>query len=58
MKDFAKIAKLLYKLTRKKQKWEYKIKQKKLFKALKKMFTRELILVASDLDKKTLGLRH
>jgi len=52
VKNFAKIAKPLHKLTKKKQKWEWEIRQKKLFKMLKKRFTIELILVASDLDKR------
>ena len=39
-------------MTKKEQKWEWKIRQKKVFKALKKRFTTELILVASNLDKK------
>jgi len=52
VKIFAKIAKPLHKLTKKKQKWEWEIRQKKLFKMLKKRFTIELILVASDLDKR------
>ena len=52
VENFAKIAKPLHKLTKKKQKWEWEIRQKKLFKILKKRFTTELILVASDLDKR------
>jgi len=32
-----KIARLLHKLTRKEQKWEWEIRQEKLFKALKKL---------------------
>ena len=52
VKDFAKIARLLHELNRKEQKWKQKIKQKKSFKALKKMFTTKLILVAPNLNKK------
>ena len=52
VKDFAKIARLLHELNRKEQKWKQKIRQKKSFKALKKMFTTKLILVAPNLDKK------
>ena len=52
VENFAKIAKPLHKLTKKKQKWEWEIRQKKLFKMLKKRFTIEIILVASDLDKR------
>ena len=51
IKDFAKIARLLYKLTKKKQKQKQEIRQKKLFEALKKKFTIKPILVAPDLDK-------
>ena len=47
-----KIVKPLHELIRKKQKWEWGIRQKKLFKALKKRFTMELVLVAPDLDRK------
>jgi len=36
VKDFAKIVRLLHKLTRKKQKWKWKIRQEKLFEMLKK----------------------
>jgi len=52
VKNFAKIVRLLHELTRKKQKWEWRIRQEKLFEVLKKRFTIEPILVALDLDKK------
>jgi len=52
VKDFAKIAKLLHELTKKEQKWEWRIRQEKSFEVLKKKFTTEPILVALDLDKK------
>ena len=52
VKDFSKIARLLHKLTRKEQKWEWGIRQEKSFEVLKKWFTREPILVAPDLDRK------
>ena len=52
VKDFAKIARPLYELTKKEQKWEWEIRQKKLFEILKKRFTTEPILVALDLSKK------
>ena len=52
MKDFAKIARPLYELTKKEQKWKWEIRQKKLFEILKKRFTTEPILIASDLSKK------
>jgi len=51
IKYFAKIARLLHKLTKKEQKWEWEIRQEKSFEALKKRFTIESILVAPDLDK-------
>jgi len=46
------MAKPLHKLIRKKQKWEWGIRQEKAFKVLKKWLTTGLILVAPDLDKK------
>ena len=52
IKDFAKITRLLYELTRKEQKWEQKIRQKKSFEELKKRFTIKLMLVVPDLDRK------
>jgi len=52
IKDFAKIARPLHKLTRKKQKWGWEIKQEKLFEVLKERSTTEPILVVPDLDKK------
>ena len=39
-------------LTRKEQRWEWEIRQEKSFEILKKRFITELILVASDLNKK------
>jgi len=39
-------------LTRKKQKWEWEIRQEKSFEALKDRFTIKPILVAPDLDRK------
>jgi len=52
IEGFAKIVRLLHELTRKKQKWDWGIRQEKSFKILKKQFTTEPILVAPDLDKK------
>ena len=52
LEEFVKITRLLYELTRKKQKWEWGNKQKKSFKALKKKFTMEPILVVLDLNRK------
>ena len=51
VKNFAKIARLLHKLMKKEQKWEWKIRQKKAFEALKKRFITEPILVVPDFDK-------
>jgi len=52
IKGFTKVVRLLHELMRKKQKWDWGIRQEKAFKALNKWFTTELILVALDLDKK------
>ena len=46
------IARPLYDMVKKDQKWEWTEKQKKVFKELKKQFIRELVLVVLDLDKK------
>ena len=46
------IARLLYDLVKNNQKWNWTEKQEKAFKKLKKRFTKELVLAASDLDKK------
>jgi len=39
-------------LVKKDQRWNYIKKQEKIFKNLKKRFTKEVVLAASDLDKK------
>ena len=52
VRDFVKIARLLHELTKKKSKWKQEIRQKKLFKVLKKRFITKPILVVLDLDKK------
>ena len=52
VKDFAKLAKLLHKLVRKDEKWNWGEEQKTVFKKLKMIFTMRLVLVASNLDKK------
>jgi len=52
VKDFAKIAKLLHKMTRKDVKWNWKEKQQKEFKELKERFITKPVLVTPDLDKK------
>jgi len=52
VKDFAKIAKLLHKMTRKDVKWNWKEKQQKEFEELKERFITKPVLVTPDLDKK------
>ena len=51
-KDFVFIVRLLHDLVKKNQKWDWTEKQKKVFKELKERFTKELVLVVLDLDKK------
>ena len=51
VKDFAKIARPLHKMTRKENKWSWGEKQQKAFEELKERFTTEPVLVTSDLDK-------
>ena len=51
MKDFARIAKLLHKLVRKNEKWNWREEQEKAFKELKKVFTTQLVLVAPDMNR-------
>jgi len=51
VKDFAKIAKPLYQLVRKDEKWKWEEEQKKAFTKLKKIFMTEPVLVVPDLDK-------
>ena len=51
VKDFAKLARPLNNLTRKKEKWKWGEKQQKAFKQLKMVFMSQPLLVASDLDK-------
>ena len=46
------IARSLYDLVRKDQKWDWTERQEKAFKKLKKQFIKELVLVMPDLDKK------
>ena len=52
MKNFARIVRLLYELTKKEQKQKWGIRQEKSFEILKKRFTTKPILVALDLDKR------
>ena len=51
VKDFVKIARLLYEMTRKETKQSQEEKQQKVFEELKERFTTELVLVTSDLDR-------
>ena len=51
VKDFTKIAKPLYEITRKETKWSWRERQQKVFEELKKRFTMEPVLVTPDLDK-------
>jgi len=52
IQDFAAIARPLHNMVKKDQKWEWIEKQKRVFGKLKEKFTKELVLVALDLDKK------
>jgi len=52
VKNFIRIAKLLYKIIRKDMKWNWRERQQKVFEKLKKRFTMEPVLVIPDLDKK------
>ena len=51
IKDFARIAALLYVLVRKKQKWKWKKEQEEAFKRLKAVFTTEPVLAIPDIDR-------
>jgi len=51
VKDFAKIAKLLHKMTRKEIKWSWGEKQQKAFEKLKERFMMEPVLVIPNLDR-------
>ena len=46
------IIRLLHNLVKKDQKWAWTEKQEKVFKELKKKFTKEPVLAASNLNKK------
>ena len=52
IEGFVSIARLLYDIVRKDQKWDWTEKQKKVFRELKKRFIKEPVLTALDLDKK------
>ena len=51
VKDFAKVALPMNKLTRKDEKWKWKGEQQKAFEQLKEIFTSRPMLVTPDLDK-------
>jgi len=51
VKDFAKVALPMNKLTRKDEKWKWEKEQQKAFEQLKEIFTSRPILVIPDLDK-------
>jgi len=51
VKDFAKVALPLNKLTRKDEKWKWKEDQQKAFRQLKDVFTMRPVLAIPDLDK-------
>ena len=51
VKDFAKIVRPLYEMTRKENKWSWGERQQKVFEELKERFTTEPVLVTLDLDK-------
>ena len=52
IKDFTIIARLLYDMVKKDQKWKWKERQEEAFKKLNKRFTKEPVLAVPDLDKK------
>jgi len=52
IEGFASIARPLYDMVKKDQKWNWTEKQEKAFRELKEKFTKEPVLAALDLDKK------
>jgi len=52
IEGFASIARPLHDMMKNDQKWDWTEKQEKVFRKLKERFTKELVLVAPDLDKK------
>ena len=52
IEGFASIARLLHNIVKKDQKWDWTEKQEKTFRELNEKFTKKLVLVALDLDKK------
>ena len=53
IEGFASIARPLYDMVKKDQKWDWTERQKKAFGELKERFTKEPVLAAPDLDKKS-----
>jgi len=52
IEGFATMARPLHDLVKKDKKWDWTERQEKAFKKLKERFTKELVLVAPDIDKK------
>ena len=52
VKDFVEIARPMYRLVRKQERWNWGSEQEEAFRRLKEIFTLELVLAAPDLDKK------
>jgi len=52
IESFAFIARSLHNMVKKNQKWDWTERQEKAFRKLKDQFTKELVLAATDLDKK------
>ena len=52
IEGFASIARSLHNMVKKDQKWNWIERQEEAFRKLKERFTKELVLVAPDLDKK------
>ena len=51
VKDFARIVKPLYEMTREEMKWNWEERQQRVSEELKEKFTTEPVLVTPDLDK-------
>jgi len=52
IKDSTVITRPLHNLVKKNQKWDWTEKQEKVFSELKEQFTKELVLIALNIDKK------
>jgi len=52
IEGFATVARPLHNLVKKDKRWEWTEREEKVFKELKERFTKELVLAASDIDKK------